>query len=451
MTKAEYLEKLQEKLQKFSNELQDEIMDDYLQHFAEGQQLGKSDEEIIEELGNIEDMIQELPKEEYAESLAVAGNDEAAGGTSASFTEIAIAEIAEKEAEKQYSYDGLYKGVVLDGKIASVFVAKSADGRLHVDYRNDSDLNGQLKYEFYQYEQDGIFYAGVKRREGVDSGAKKKTISFFGRTISFEGAVSWDNDADIQIFVQIPDGMEKVTIKTATGEIKAEGLHVGELNINSNSGDVSMRSLVADTFKFSTGSGDAVIVDGQFKSAAFNTASGDLEVRNVNSESLNVNSASGDLTVHSVKAGNLKMNTASGDMDMCDVEAESVVFNSASGDMSGERVYVLNSIQCTTASGDVELSGGAKNVKGGTASGDFSLKCDGPVESVNVNTGSGDVTLNLRGITGMEITTKVQSGDVDIDWMGHSACVQNATSAFGDGSSKVNVKTGSGDIEVRCS
>ena len=56
MNKQEYMKKLQERLENFGKELQEEIMEDYRQHFAEGENEGKSEEEIIEELGNIEEM-----------------------------------------------------------------------------------------------------------------------------------------------------------------------------------------------------------------------------------------------------------------------------------------------------------------------------------------------------------------------------------------------------------
>lgn len=451
MTKAEYLEKLQEKLQKFSNELQDEIMDDYMQHFAEGEQLGKSDEEIIAELGNIEDMIRELPEEECVEDFAGQVQASSVGNGIAETIETkSIAEIAEADAEKQFSYNGFYKGVVVDGKVADVLLEESIDGQIHVDYRNNSDLNGQLRYEFYQYEENGIFHVGVRRREGVDGGAKRKTISFFGRTISFENAFGRDDDANIQLRMQVPAGMEKLTVKTSSGEIKILNVHGVELTVNSNSGDVEMRNLEIDTFKFSIASGDAVLNDAAFKEGAMNTASGDLDLCNVTAEKFNINTASGDVSVNSVKVRNLKMNTASGDMDMFDVEAENVVFNSASGDMNGTRVMVQDTMQCSTASGDADMHGQAKCFRFGSGSGDLNLHCSGVMESVSVSTGSGDVDLRLEDVTGMELTTKVQSGDVDIDWKGQSSCIQNATGTFGDGSCKVNVKTGSGDVSIVC-
>ena len=100
--------------------------------------------------------------------------------------------------------------------------------------------------------------------------------------------------------------------------------------------------------------------------------------------------------------------------------------------------------------GDVDMDGSARNLKFGSASGDLCVRCDGSLQSVTANTGSGDVDLTLAGITGMEITTKVQSGDVEIHWQNQNSCVKNATSTFGDGSCKVQVKTGAGDVCVTC-
>ena len=42
-------------------------MEDYEQHFAEGIAAGKTEEEIMAELGSIEDMIRELPEEDIVQ------------------------------------------------------------------------------------------------------------------------------------------------------------------------------------------------------------------------------------------------------------------------------------------------------------------------------------------------------------------------------------------------
>ncbi len=64
MTKLEYMDILREKLARFGEELQEEILEDYRGHFAEGERQGKTQEQIIQELGSIDEMIQELGEPE---------------------------------------------------------------------------------------------------------------------------------------------------------------------------------------------------------------------------------------------------------------------------------------------------------------------------------------------------------------------------------------------------
>lgn len=456
MTKVEYLNKLQEKLQKFSNELQSEIMDDYMQHFAEGEQLGKNDEEIIAELGNIEDMIRDLPEDEVVQNVATVWSERNTGtenkgnadGNMAE-NESSLAEIVEAESSKQNSYDGIYSEIAVDGLVADVTVTESTDGRIYVDYKNNGDLDCQLKYEFYQYEENGVFHVGVRRREGV-AGNNRKTISFFGKTISFENVFNRDVNTDISLNVKVPTGMEKIVVKTSCGEMKIYAVHAASMMLSTGSGDMDVRDVEVDNFKLNTASGEAHLEKNRFVSAMMNTASGDLNMHMVETEKLNANTASGDLSMKVVKAGSLKLNTASGDIDISDVEALSVGVNSASGDICGKHIVVQEFINCSTASGDVDMEGSAGSFKFGSGSGDLTARCSGMLQSVSASTGSGDVDLVLEGITGMEITTKVQSGDVDIRWKGQESCVKNATSTFGDGSCNVQVKTGSGDVSVEC-
>lgn len=153
MTKQEYLIILQEKLEHFSRELQREIIEDYEEHFAEGLAAGKTEEEIVEELGDIEDMIRELPEEEASgRMLPEAGLHSAQG-----------AEIQSTDINYRYScLDGKYQAVVIDGLVADVTLEKSEDESVYVRYESDAEADVPHKYQFCQREEDGVIYLEVK-------------------------------------------------------------------------------------------------------------------------------------------------------------------------------------------------------------------------------------------------------------------------------------------------
>ena len=62
MTKQEYMDKLREKLAGFDEDIRNEIFTDYEEHFTMGAANGKTEEQICEELGSIDELVDELNK-----------------------------------------------------------------------------------------------------------------------------------------------------------------------------------------------------------------------------------------------------------------------------------------------------------------------------------------------------------------------------------------------------
>lgn len=60
MNKADYMKELIEKLADFEEELVQEIVSDYEEHFANGAMKGKTEEDVIAELGTVDELISEL-------------------------------------------------------------------------------------------------------------------------------------------------------------------------------------------------------------------------------------------------------------------------------------------------------------------------------------------------------------------------------------------------------
>ena len=234
MTKQEYMAKLQEKLERFGRELQEEILEDYRQHFAEGENEGKTDGEIIEELGNIEEMIRELSEEDLTEEFTQRAISERAGEEISKAGEEAGREPGDTDLKRSFSYSGFYKAMILEGKVANVHVERSEDDQIHVEYEAKG-VSSQINYEYYQYEEDGVFYAGVKRRKGArdedDNGEKMVKVTLFGHTIISYGNVGGFNigGQSITLTVRVPKSVPKLTAKAASGNVNVSGIEMESL------------------------------------------------------------------------------------------------------------------------------------------------------------------------------------------------------------------------------
>ena len=399
MTKLEYMKKLQEKLEKFGKELQEEILEDYRQHFAEGENEGKSEEEIIDELGNIEEMIRELSEEDLPEGFAQldpGGRAENAGQVTETGEEEEEQDVKDTDLKKSFSYSAYYKGIVLEGKAANVFVSRSEDNRIHVDYEVKG-VSNQLNYEYYQHEEDGVFYAGVKRRKGArdegDSEEKMVKVTLFGHTIISYGNISnfSGGGQNITLTVRIPKGVPKLTVKVGSGNVSVSGVELEAFEGSSGSGNVALDEVVADRLKAHSGSGNIKVSHTEFISGSLDTGSGNVKAE-------------------MIKGRDLK---------------------------------------CGTGSGNVKVDAAVAEYHLSTGSGSIKLRAVGASELADMSTGSGSIKLELEGAKGMEAAVRSGSGSIYIDWDGQeSQKVKNGTYAYGNSACKVKASTGSGSIKI---
>ena len=399
MTKLEYMKKLQEKLEKFGKELQEEILEDYRQHFAEGENEGKSEEEIIDELGNIEEMIRELSEEDLPEGFAQldpGGRAENAGQVTETGEEEEEQDVKDTDLKKSFSYSAYYKGIVLEGKAANVFVSRSEDNRIHVDYEVKG-VSNQLNYEYYQHEEDGIFYAGVKRRKGArdegDSEEKMVKVTLFGHTIISYGNISnfSGGGQNITLTVRIPKGVPKLTVKVGSGNVSVSGVELEAFEGSSGSGNVALDEVVADRMKAHSGSGNIKVSHTEFISGSLDTGSGNVKAE-------------------MIKGRDLK---------------------------------------CGTGSGNVKVDAAVAEYHLSTGSGSIKLRAVGASELADMSTGSGSIRLELEGAKGMEAAVRSGSGSIYIDWDGQeSQKVKNGTYAYGNSACKVKASSGSGSIKI---
>lgn len=419
MTKSEYMQALQEKLHRYNGALQKEILEDYEQHFAEGLAEGRSEEEIIAELGDIEDMLQEFSEEDLKQEI----------------------EAVEAQSNQNGSYDALYREVVIDGLLAEVEISASADDQLRVNYINEGNEAQKLRYYFYQYEEDGVFYAGVKERRGVGDGSRgiKGIWDLFSHS-------SWTG-SNIQLSVEIPARIPVVRLRTASGDLTVRGLRNQEIEAQCTSGDLRLEELRCEQLSGMTQSGDLEAEEIQAGSKLkLNTTSGDMEVEKVSAPAVSLQSTSGDLRTESVQTDSLQIQTASGDLELDGVVSEQIRLQSASGDIEGREIRG-GSLRVGTGSGDAELDADVENCAVKTGSGSISLEGVRRLQKVQLYSGSGDICLDLEKVQGATIVTRTASGDMVI--RGYEASGRSYNCSYGSGACQVEITTASGDIEVQ--
>lgn len=440
MTKSEYMDVLREKLQHYNRALETEILEDYEQHFAEGLAEGRSEEEIVEELGNIEDMLQEFSQEDLKQEL----------------------EIVESEASQSNSYEQIYRAVVIEGLVADVEVSASADGQLKIDYENNGSKSQKLRYCFYQYDKDGVFYAGVKERR--DKAAKGGRVDFNtdwaddleasvqGILSMFSNLRGWSSSGDIRLRVQIPAGIPAVKFCNTSGDLQIKGICTHKLETQCTSGDLRIEDAECKELYAKTQSGDQEISHVEMAlddmtEIECTSGSGDMEVRKVSAVKVRLQTASGDMSGDDLRANLLKVQTASGDMELDEVECASGTLRTASGDVSAKSVRG-GELSVATASGEVELSADMGELDIKTGSGDIDLEVGSGADRIRMITGSGEIGLDMKQIEGASITARTGSGDMRIRGQQISGC-RNYNTSYGNGACTVNLTTGSGDIEVK--
>lgn len=209
--------------------------------------------------------------------------------------------------------------------------------------------------------------------------------------------------SDEHVRVQLPDGWHgDLRCGSTSGDVEAEGVQLGHVQIRTTSGDTTMHwDVMLDELDVQSTSGNvhAEIDEGSVSLINLRTTSGDVE-----------------LNVGLCVACNLQ---------------------TMSGDVTLDGVY--DTLNVSTVSGDVELEGEYTTVQAKTVSGDFSLdEANAALQSATVRTTSGDVEISVADSdASANVYTRTISGDVN-----------NTLAYRGEPSVKINVQTVSGDITV---
>lgn len=387
MKKDEFFAQLRTAFAGMDEELLTDILSDYENHFKEGMENGKSEEEICEELGNVEEIRQAfLDENPAAMTINVNSNSDTVGNSDI--------------------YNRFYPGIQrVNAQLtdADIEIKKSStnDVELSVTGGLADDIEA-LKETLRVSASAGTLSIQQEKKAGISVSYAASRL--FGFKV---GKYS----AGIVIHVAVPEQFEKIKVKSISGDIVANDISSGSFLVDVVSGDISVDQL-------------------NTKQCELNSKSGDIKTNNSSAKTLLIHTGSGDVGVEDCQADELFASSISGDVNVIACKADKMDVVSISGDIKAE---FDKSAQCRAKS----------------TSGDCKVTIGNQVDAV-VSSTSGDVNVRYIGEIGLEIALSSTSGDVSAVCGGiNSKGKKKVQERFGEPDSKLKASTISGDIKVR--
>ena len=346
MKKNEFFAQLRTAFAGMDEELIMDILSDYENHFKEGMENGKSEEEICEELGNVEEIRQAfLDENPAAMTINVNSNSDTVGNSDI--------------------YNRFYPDADIEIKKSS-----TNDVELSVTGGIADDMEA-LKETLRVSASVGTLSIQQEKKAGISVSYAASRL--FGLKV---GKYS----ARIVIHIAVPEQFEKIKVKSISGDIVANDISSGSFLVDAVSGDISVDQL-------------------NTKQCELNSKSGDIKTNNSNAKILFIHTGSGDVGVEDCQADELFASSISGDVNVIACKADKMDVVSVSGDIKAE---FDKSAQCRakSTSGDCKLTiGNQVDAVVSSTSGDVNVRYIGEIGlEMALSSTSGDVSAVCGGI-----------------------------------------------------
>ena len=322
MKKNEFFAQLRTAFAGMDEELIMDILSDYENHFNEGMENGKSEEEICEELGNVEEIRQAfLDENPAAMTINVNSNSDTVGNYDI--------------------YNRFYPGIQrVNAQLtdADIEIKKSSTNEVELSVTGGiADDMEALKETLRVSASVGTLSIQQEKKAGISVSYAASRL--FGLKV---GKYS----AGIAIHIAVPEQFEKIKVKSISGYIKAN---------NSN----------AKTLLIHTGSGDVGVEDCQADELFASSISGDVNVIACKADKMDIVSVSGDIKAEFDKSAQCRAKSTSGDCKVTIGNQVDAVVSSTSGDINVRYIGEIGlEMALSSTSGDVSAVCGEINSKG---------------------------------------------------------------------------------------
>lgn len=341
MKKDEFFAQLRTAFAGMDEELLTDILGDYENHFKEGIENGKSEEEICEELGNVEEIRQAfLDENPAAMTINVNSNSDAVGNSDI--------------------YNRFYPGIQrVNAQLtdADIEIKKSNTNEVELSVTGGlADDMEALKETLRVSASVGTLSIQQEKKAGISVSYAASRL--FGLKV---GKYS----AGIAIHIAVPEQFEKIKVKNISGDIVVNDISSERFLVEAVSGDIKTNNSSAKTLLIHTGSGDVGVEDCQADELFASSISGDVNVIACKADKMDVVSISGDIKAEFDKSAQCRAKSTSGDCKVTIGNQVDAVVSSTSGDVNVRYIGEIGlEMVLSSTSGDVSAVCGGINSKG---------------------------------------------------------------------------------------
>ncbi|MFW5438395.1 DUF4097 family beta strand repeat-containing protein [Paenibacillus apiarius] len=243
------------------------------------------------------------------------------------------------------------------------------------------------------------------------------------------------NILNVDFTIELPEKQwDSVDVSTGSGNVDVSQLNGNKVSVKTGSGNILATVVEADTIALQASSGNVKAQHFKADALTFGTGSGNTDAAQITGKTVNVKSSSGNIQVQAVEADTIALQANSGNVAADEFKAGTLTFN--------------------TGSGTVDLTNGEAALQGVTSSGDIEVKMDDLRHDADLKANSGSVTVDLANEPkSLAVDFNGGSGNGRIKWDGvtYEENSENGNSlkgSFGNGETKLKVRTGSGDFTL---
>lgn len=427
MRSEEYLCAVKEALEGYDDEVVRELLASLNEHFEQGLLQGRSEEELCDELGPVEDLVKELddavPVKNAQETKEQSEAHGAWSGTEHKAQEPAQTALVRRENQDCHPVSKIHAEL----GFADVKLFHTSEALPFIRLQKGSDEPEQFRLE--ECFKGDTYEVKLVKKEGESSAQKRSVLEKILEGLS-GGVISITIGIHLALELYIPVGIKEVYVKQSSGDIAGSGLNVPQLRLVTTSGDIALSQVRADKLEATS-------------------TSGDVDLQDLFGSTVSAASMSGDMSLEDVKAADLGVNSTSGDLDLreCIADAELLV-NTTSGDIEMENAMGRR-LKLNTVSGDATLEIRCPEAVLGTTSGDLELTFLQDVDA-KISTISGDVNIRLKNDRrGFFAKSQTVSGDVHVSYAGSKGHYgKHAEIHTGTETSRFEFRSVSGDIRL---